>query len=271
MNENTTQQVITFRDIWELFLQRLLVILLVTAIAVGIFYVYDAVTYTPLYQSTATLYIAGDDSFEGNTSADAYNTYSLALKVVNDCDYLLSSRSVLDQVIQEMNLKTSFPVLQSRISTDNPTNTRILEVMVEIEDPQLSKQVVDRLCEIGETKINEVMGANYVRLYEYGTLSNTPCNATPKSTYLIVGGIAAIITFGVCLLVFLLDDRLKSTDQIEQVLGLSVLGDIPDSNAINHRSRYGYYRGKGYGAYGKGYHSSYGYGNNQKSNKKGGA
>ena len=271
MNENTTQQVITFRDIWELFLQRLVIVLLVTAVAVACFFVYDTATYTPLYQSTATLYIAGDDSFEGNTSADAYNTYSLALKVVNDCDYLLSSRSVLDQVINEMNLKTSFPVLQSRISTDNPTNTRILEVMVEIEDPQLAKQVVDRLCEIGETKINEVMGANYVRLYEYGTLSNVPCNATPKSTYLIVGAIAAVITFGICLLVFLLDDRLKSTEHIEQILGLSVLGDIPDSNTINQRSRYGYYRGRGYGPYGKGYYGPYGYGNNQKSNKKGGA
>ena len=273
MNEKNTQQIITFRDIWELFLQRLVVILLVTAISVAGFYVYNLATYTPMYQSTATLYIAGDDSFEGNSSADAYNTYSLALKVVNDCDYLLSSRSVLDQVIKEMNLKTSFPVLQSRISTNNPTNTRILEVTVEIEDIKLAKQVVDRLCEIGETKINEVMGANYVRLYEYGTLSNVPCNGTPKSTYVIVGAVTAVITFGICLLVFLLDDRIKSTEHIEQLLGLTVLGDIPDNNAINQKGRYGYYRGKGYGPYGKRYYTAYGstYGNHQKSNKKGGA
>lgn len=272
MNENNTQQVITFRDIWELFLQRLVIILLVTAISVAAFYVYNTATYKPLYQSTATLYIAGDDSFEGNSSADAYNTYSLALKVVNDCDYLLSSRSVLDQVIQEMNLNTSYGVLQSRISTNNPANTRILEVTIEIEEPQLAKQVVDRLCEIGEEKINEVMGANYVSLYEYGTLTNAPCNGTPKSTYLIVGAAAAVITFGLCLLVFLLDDRIKTTEHIEQLLGLTVLGDIPDNNAINQKGRYGYYRGRGYGPYGKRYYAAYSaYGNQQKSKKKGGA
>ena len=278
MNENNNQQVITVRDIWELFLQRLVIILLVTAISVAGFYVYNKATYVPMYQSTATLYIAGDDSFEGSTSADAYNTYSLALKVVNDCDYLLSSRSVVDQVIQEMDLSTVFSVLQSRISTDNPSNTRILEVTVEAETPELSKQIVNRLCEIGEEKINAVMGANYVQLYEYGTQNNIPCNATPKSTYLIVGFAALIVTFGLCLMLFLLDDRIHSTEHIEQLLGLSVLGDIPDNTAITQKGRYGYYRGGTYG-YGYGYgkyrraykpYRPYGAGSsNQKSNKKG--
>lgn len=278
MNETQTQQVITLGDIWELFLQRLVIILLVTAVAVGGFYIYDKVTYRPLYQSTATLYISGDDSFEGNSSADAYNTYTLAMKVVNDCDYLLSSRSVVDQLIQGMNLPVDYTVLQSRISTDNPVNTRILEVTVEAEKPKLAKRIVDQLCEIGEEKINEVMGANYVQLYEYGTLNSIPCNQTPKSTYIIIGAATAIITFGLCLLLFLLDDRIRSTEHLEQLVGLSVLGDIPDANAINQKGRYGYYRGKGYGRYGRGYgpygskmYSAYGANSNQNSKKKGGA
>lgn len=273
MNETNNQQIITFRDIWELFLQRLVIVLLITALSVAIFYVYNRATYVPMYQSTATLYIAGDDSFEGNTSADAYNTYSLALKVVNDCDYLLSSRSVVDQVIQEMKLPTAYSILQSRISTDNPSNTRILEVTVEAESPELAKQIVDRLCEIGEEKINEVMGTKYVGLYEYGTLASVACNSTPKSTYIIVGAVTAVITFGLCLLVFLLDDRIRTTENLEQILGLTVLGDIPDSNALGQKGRYGYYRSRAYGPYGR---RGYGYGaygtygsNNQKSNKKG--
>ena len=273
MNDNNTQQIITFKDIWELFLQRLVIVLLVAALSVAVFYVFNKITYTPMYQSTATLYISGDDSFEGNTSADAYNTYTLAMKVVNDCDYLLSSRSVVDQLIQEMDLKVAYNILQGRISTDNPANTRILEVTVEAETPELSKKIVDRLCEIGEEKINEVMGANYVRLYEYGTHSFLPCNKTPISTYVIIAVIAAVICFGVCLLVYLLDDRIHTTEHIEQVLGLSVLGDIPDSNVINQKGRYGYYRGKAYG-YGRPY-SGYGrpYGsqsNKQAFKKKGG-
>ena len=267
MNDNNNQQIITFKDIWELFLQRLMIILLVAAISVAAFFVINKITYTPMYQSTATLYISGDGSYEGNTSADAYNTYTLAMKVVNDCDYLLSSRSVVDQLIMEMDLKVSYNILQNRISTENPINTRILEVTVEAENAETAKKIVDRLCEIGEEKINLMMGAdNYVQLYEYGTLSFLPCNETPISTYIIVAVAAALIAFVVCLLIYLLDDRIHTAEHIEQLLGLSVLGDIPDCNMSHQKGRYGYYRGKPYGKYGYGP-----YGHSQKSKKKGGA
>ena len=250
MNETSTLQTITFKDIWELFLQRLIIILLVTVLTVAIVYVYNRATYRPMYQSTATLYIAGEDAYSHSSSADAYNNYALTLKVVSDCNYLLASRSVVDQVIQEMDLNMTFNVLQSRIATNNPTNTRILEVTVEAETPKLAKQIVDRLCEIGEDKINDAMGANHVKLYEYGTLSGFPCNKIPGATYLIIGATAAILTFALFLLIFLLDDRLRSAEQIEQVLGLSVLGDIPDYNATHHKKSYGYYNRRGaYGVY----------------------
>ena len=277
MNENNAQQVITFRDIWELFLQRLVIILLISALAVAGFYVFNKVTYVPMYQSTATLYIAGDGEYEDNTSADAYNNYTLSLKVVNDCDYLLSSRSVLEQVSENMGLKTGYSVLQGRITTENPTNTRVLEVTVEAESPQLAKDIVDELCTIATEKINITMEAKYVRVYEEGTKSNVPSNITPKFTYLLVGVVAGALTFGLCLLIFLLDDRIQSADHIEQILGLSVLGDIPDSNSSSGRGRYGYrygyYRGRGYGPYGRAY-GPYGkpygsYGHTQNSKKKG--
>ena len=277
MNENNAQQVITFRDIWELFLQRLVIILLISALAVAGFYVFNKVTYVPMYQSTATLYIAGDGEYEDNTSADAYNNYTLSLKVVNDCDYLLSSRSVLEQVSENMGLKTGYSVLQGRITTENPTNTRVLEVTMEAENPQLAKDIVDELCTIATEKINITMEAKYVRVYEEGTKSNVPSNITPKFTYLLVGVVAGALTFGLCLLIFLLDDRIQSADHIEQILGLSVLGDIPDSNSSSGRGRYGYrygyYRGRGYGPYGRAY-GPYGkpygsYGHTQNSKKKG--
>ena len=75
-----------------------------------------------------------------------------------------------------------------------------------------------------------------------------------------------LYAFVLCLLVYLLDDRIHSAEHIEQLLGLSVLGDIPDCNMIHQKGRYGYYRGKPYGKYGYGP-----YGHSQKSKKKGGA
>ena len=244
--ENANVRVVTLKDLWNILLHRLWVMVLAAAVVVGGVYLFNRLTFVPAYSSTATLYILrqNNDTTTGNSDSD----FSLALKVVNDCDYLLKSHSVLDEVIRDLNLQISYGNLSKRISTSNPENTRILEVTVEADTPEQAKQIVDAICEIGQEKITEAMGFQQVNLYEYGTLNSKPCNTTSMTTYLLVGMIAAILVYSAFLIIFLLDDRIRTEQDIERYLGLSVLGDIPNANdKKNHQ--YGYY--KGYGGQGE--------------------
>lgn len=249
MNENAIQRVITLKDLWGVFARRSLVIILVTLVVAGGYHISQKLNYVPMYKSTATLYIAGNEETLGNSSAEAYNNFSLALKVVNDCTYFLSSRSVVEQVIEELGLPMSYESLAGRISTNNPLNTRILEVSVQADTPERAKQIVDRLCELGRDKIHDAMGMGHVTLYEYGTLTRSPSNAMTSSMTLVVAGAAMAVTYSIFLMIFLLDDRIRDDDDLEQLLGLSVLGDIPDRHHSG-RGYYGYYRRYGYAPYG---------------------
>lgn len=248
MNEKKLQRVITLKDLWYLFLRRSLVIILAAMVAGGFVYIRQKTSYVPLYSSTATLYITRDGEYPSTNSTEAYNYFTLALKVVNDCSYFLESRSVVDQVIKDLNLPMSYERLSDRITTENPVNTRILEVTVKAESPELAQQIVNRVCELGRDKIDEAMGAKYVVLYEYGTLSNTPANSVSATTALLVAAGVMVGVYAFFLLLFLLDDRIRTDEDMEQLLGLSVLGDIPDLQH-SHRGYYGYYRRYNYGAY----------------------
>lgn len=248
MNSNQNMRIVTLKDLWDLLMQRFLIILLAAVAAVGVLYGVNAATQEPLYESTATLYISRQ-SDESTSSGDASNDFSLALKVINDCTYLLKSHTVLDQVIEELSLTMDYDELYSAISTHNPDSTRILEVTVEASSPQLAKRIVDKICELGKDSITEAMGFEQVNLFEYGVLNQTPCNNTSMLTYALVGMIAAVFVYTVFLLIYLLDDRIRTTEDIENYLGLSVLGEIPDGKEAS-KNKYGYYRGYGYG-YGK--------------------
>lgn len=244
--DNANVRVVTLKDLWGIFIHRLWVMILAAVVVAGGLLLINRLTFIPAYSSTATLYILrqDNDTSSGNSDSD----FSLALKVVNDCDYLLKSHSVLDEVIQELNLEIDYKNLSKSVSTSNPENTRILEVTVESDSPENAKRIVDALCEIGQEKITEAMGFRQVNLYEYGTLNDKPCNTTSMTTYLLVGMIAAILVYSAFLIVFLLDDRIRTEEDIERYLGLSILGDIPNANdKKNHQ--YGYY--KTYGAQGK--------------------
>lgn len=242
MNNRADSKIVTLKELWTIFVQRLWILALAAVVVVGGMFIIDRLTFVPEYSSTATLYILRqyNDTANGSTDSD----FSLALKVVNDCDYLLKSHSVLDEVIQELDLGISYETLSKSVSTSNPANTRILEVMVKSDSPEQAKRIVDTICEIGKEKITEAMGFQQVNLYEYGTLNTEPCNTTRLIVYLLSGIAAAILSYSVFLVAFLLDDCIRTDEDVERYLGLSILGDIPDANDVK-RHQYGYYASYG--------------------------
>lgn len=236
MNE-VNGKVITLKDLWDIFVRRVIWMVLAAVIVGTAFLVVDKATFTPQYQSTATLYLLRDDEEDSSSVVDAYNSYSLAMKVVNDCTYMLKSRTVVDQVISDLGLSGSYESLVGKISTSNPENTRFLEVTVRADSPETAKLIVDSLCERGRDQINNALGYEQVMLYEYGVLRSAPSNTRGMTSYLLPAAAAAVVVYAVFLIIFLLDDRIRSADDIERVLGLTVLGEIPDQKDVRKNKK----------------------------------
>lgn len=241
--KNDNGRIVTFSDLWGILTQRILVIAAVALVGTLLLFMVGKATYTPMYQSTATLYISRQVGTA--TSGDASTEFSLALKLVNDCTYFLKSHTVLDQVITDLDLDITYKELYNSITTHNPDNTRILEVTVEADTPYKAKQIVDHICQIAPQVIENTMGHRQVKLFEMGTLSDYPSNRTGMIVYILVFGILAALTYAVFLVAYLLDDRIRTDEDIERLLGLSILGNIPDANSTQHdRYGYGVYQGK---------------------------
>lgn len=240
MKESGTSKMITLADLWKLFLKRLWIVLLVSVLVTVAAYLINHFTYTPQYTSTATLYILRQDDSVSKSNGDA--DFSLALKVVSDCDYLLKSRSVLIEVIDELQIQYEYEQLSKMVSTNNPDNTRILEVKVEADSPELAKQIVDKICVIGQDKITDAMGFQQVNLYEYGNYDPEPSNRFRIISYVLVFFLTAIVTFLIIIAAFLLDDRIQDDTDIEKKLGLSLLADIPTASLSGETGHdyYGY-------------------------------
>ena len=228
MEKQENVRVITFGDFWSVFVHNILIILIVTILVVGGVFAFIAVTFEPEYTSTATLYI-----LRQNQKEDDYQVkedFSLALNVVNDCTYLLKSHAVLDEVRDQLGLDISYNQLTHSLTTNNPEDTRILEVSIVSDSPEKSKLIVDKVCELGAKQIETAMG-----LIDYN-----PCNQTSIMTYLVIGVVTALIVYAICLIAYFADDRIRTEEDISRYLGLSLLGDIPNAYE-NTKGRNGYY------------------------------
>lgn len=259
MEKQTNLREINLGDVWRIFIARLWVIVLAVIIVLGGFITFTKLTYKPRYEATATLYILRQ--YDSASQQQESEDFSLALNVVNDCDHMLKSHAVLDSVIKNLGLDISYNDLNDSVSTTNPEDTRILQVTVEADSAEEAEIIVNAVCEVGQKKINEAMRIDQVGAFEPGIPDYDPCNKTSLITYGLVGLIVAVVVYSIFLLSFLFDDRLKTDEEIERNLELTVIGDIP--NADEHKNhKYGYYRyygKKGYKAYGSyGAYGTYG-------------
>lgn len=234
MERQNVTRVITPLDIWKVFVQHLLPIVMAAVLCVAALFAVENYIKTPEYASTSTLYILKQD----NSSNYVYTQpdFTLALNVVNDCTYMVKSHEVLDAVINELNLNMSYEQLYEAISIKNPDNTRVLEVTAETTSPELSKKIVDAVCSKASKKINDIMGIDQVNIYAKGAVEAEPSNSVGVFAYALVAIVAAVLAFSAYLIAFMLDDRINTEEDVKKYLNLSVLGDIPNSNNPKHNN-----------------------------------
>lgn len=254
--EEKNARVITISDFWNTFIWHWIPIVLAAVFSISAVYIYARFIRKPVYRSTAALYILRQEREPeyAYTSSD----FTLALNVVNDCDYMLKSHAVLDEVMYDLDLEMDYKKLARSISTNNPEGSRVLEVSVVTDSPQLAKRIVDSVCRIGTEKISAAMGFNQVNVYEYGTVSDKPSNQIGLRRYALIGISSSVLVYLAYLVALILDDKIKTEDDVHKYLKLSVLGNIPNADAAaSSNGKYGRYsRYSRKGKYGKYY--SYG-------------
>lgn len=229
MDKKQDNYEIDLLELWDVFVEHIIPIILAALLCAGALFAYSNFMLKPMYESTATLYILKQDNGE-YTSSD----YTLALNVVNDCTYMITSEAVLNTVISDLHLNMSSDKLAKLISTSNPTNTRVIEITVKTDSAIESKRIVDSVCDVAADKISASIGMDSVNVYSKADLQREPCNTYGMKTYILGAAVAAILVYAIFVAKFLINDNIKSPEDVEKYLGLVVLGDIPNCNAAKH-------------------------------------
>lgn len=176
----------------------------------------------PKYQSTSKLYIVSQTS-----AITSLTDLQAGSQLTQDYIVLVQSRPVLEKVIENLNLHMEYQELLGMLTLSNPSDTRILEVTVTMNDPYMAKEIVDEISDVSITRIARIMNADEPTMVEYGHLENSPSSPDMKKNILI-GGLAGIFVSGLMGVgMYLLNDTIRTEEDIQKYLGLNTLGMIP--------------------------------------------
>lgn len=241
--EETTNKEISVRllDLWTI-LRRYWLWLLIVFVGIAILaFVLLTGQHVSEYQSTSSVFVLRQTDNE-TTSQDV----SVATNLINDCIEVVTSESVLERVIADQNLALSTAQLRRMIHAENEASTRVLYITVTANDPEEAANITNSLSHTLCDYFNEYLlgGQNQLKLIDEGRVSTQESNPVSMLMVLLFAFAGAMVLYVVFLVVFLMDDKINTPEDVQKHLGVGVLGEIPDKNEVHrkkHKKGYYYY------------------------------
>lgn len=182
----------------------------------------------PKYTSTTRIYVVSRSSDSSLTNQDL----QAGSYLVNDYKEVITSSEVLSSVIDQENLSLSTSELSSMISVSIPTDTRVISISVEDTDAQEASDIANTIREVAAEKIKAVTKVDDVTTLEAAEVASKPSSPNIKRNAVLgvlVGGFLAIVSI---LVLEVLDDRVRRPEDVEEVLGMTLLGVVPDIDKL---------------------------------------
>lgn len=230
-NENYTNTdddeiVINIKELFDELLAHWLIIGIVTLFC-GLVSLYFFKFYvSPQYESTSQLWVLSK-----STSITSLADVQLGASLSHDYELVTSGRPVLDQVISNLGLSENYSSLKRKVKVVNPSNTRIIEITVSDSDPERAKWIADEIANVSAMFIAEKMNQDPPSIIQHGYSDENPVSPNVKRNT-ILGALAGfVVTCGIIVLFTLLNDTVKSSDDIEKKLGLKAIAQIPLEDA----------------------------------------
>ena len=223
INMNDDEVEIDLLQLFRALKKRILWIVGAGVIMGGAFGLFSKFAITPQYTSTSMVYILSKE-----TTLTSLADLQIGSKLTQDYKIIVTSRPVISEVIDKLKLDISYENMVSKITINNPNDTRILSITAQDPDPVMAKDIADSVAMTSSEYIGDKMEVTPPKIIEKGEVPTSRSN-TGVAKMAVMGVLAGmILCAGVIVVRTIMDDTIKSEEDIEKYLGLSTLSVIPD-------------------------------------------
>lgn len=213
---------IDLKELFEFIKNKLGLLIIITVGICLLGCVYGLFLQKPMYKSYTTIILSGSDS------QITQSELSLSKSLVDTYAEIVKSRRVLEQVIEELNLDTTYEKLSNKISVTSVNNTEIIKIIVTDTDPTEAKNIANVTANYFTKEVVDLYKVNNVNVLDEANTTNIPYNINVAKQIIIYLFIGFIIGAGVLFIIFYFDRTIKSAEQVEQKIKLPILGSVEE-------------------------------------------
>ena len=178
---------------------------------------------TPRYTSTTKMYVLNRQTNEGVTSSDLQSSTYLT----KDYMEMIRSRTVIEAVIADLNLNSTYEDVLGQIDVSAASDTRVIAISVTDKDPYEARDIANAVRNAAAAHIQSVMNTEAVTVVDEANIPTKKSSPSTIKNVEVAGGVGLFLALAVCVVLYLINDKVTTAEDVERYLGLSVLASMP--------------------------------------------
>lgn len=233
------EETISLKELFEILKKRLSLIISITLMAALVSGVVSYFFLTPIYQASTQILVnqAKDEQAMYNPGQVQTN-----LQLINTYNVIIKSPAILDIVVEELDLDMTASQLNEKITVGSEKDSQVVNLSVQDPNPKKAALIANKTAEIFQNEIVKIMNVDNVSILAKAEVSENPSPIKPKpllnmAIALVVGLMAGV---GLAFLLEYLDNTVKNEQEIENLIGVPVLGviaEMDESDVISSKSK----------------------------------
>lgn len=248
--------------IWDIFLSvigKWWLVLLVAILFGGVAMVYTDATYVDTYESYGSIFLVEKKENQFGSSEISYTgmvmddyiyrvtteeNFRKAVDLLPEelrAVYLDANNQVneaeLEAYIRQICASIDWKALRSATSIENVENTHYLRVVVQSTDPILSYAATNAVLKASLVSLSDFFGVEEVAIDEQPRLSYMPASSKSYTLAVLAALVGMALVAGVLVLLYLRDDKINTSEDVEKYLGLPVLAMIPETEIAEEKHK----------------------------------
>lgn len=220
------------KKILNIISSKKIFIALIILLSLVMSYFYSYYYKKPQYNSSVTVLLTGDEA-QGEKQV-TQTDLNLNSGLISTYGSIAKSANVLSKVIENLGLDISVQNLQKNLTVAEIKNTQFLKITVENQNPETAMKIANEISTVFVEQIKTIYNIQNINIIDTAEISNTPCNINHIKD-MAIALMAGIFTSGVLILIlYILDDTIKSEKDIPVNLKLETIGTIPNTNKTNN-------------------------------------
>lgn len=218
---------ISLREIFLIFRRRMWLIFILVILSIIVSGIVSYYVLVPEYETFITLMVGKPKDYQSLDNQLEYNDLLLNQRLVSTYGEIVKSRVVTDKVIENLGLDMSFADFGKKVSVSLVKDTEIIKLIVTDEDPILAAKIANETAEVFMESVKDIMMVENIQIIDEAQVPKKPISPRPKLNMAIAGILGLMVGIFLSFLLEYLDNTIKTPEDVEKYLGLSVIGTIP--------------------------------------------